>query len=65
MGKGSTRRPAQIPQDQYASNYDRTFGKGKHPEPTLGTLFDPADHVAWINTVVDVPGATNDISPDE
>lgn len=33
MGKGSTPRPFEVPQDQYRDNWERTFGSKKPAQP--------------------------------
>ena len=33
MGKGSNPRPFEIPQDQFLSNWEKTFGRKSKPEP--------------------------------
>ena len=33
MGKGSNPRPFEIPQEEFLSNWEQTFGRKSKPEP--------------------------------
>jgi hypothetical protein len=35
MGKGSNPRPFEIPQEEFLSNWERTFGRKNKPEPAV------------------------------
>jgi hypothetical protein len=37
MGKGSNPRPFEIPQEQFLSNWERTFGRKSKTEPESET----------------------------
>ena len=79
MGKGSNRRPATVSPDQYASNYERTFGKARQNMEQIvaeldrrGEIPQPGDiivHAGDDGLVVYnskwaiVPRGTTDISP--
>lgn len=38
MGKGSARRPRQVPLDKFEENFDRIFGKKKKQKEALDEL---------------------------
>jgi hypothetical protein len=37
MSKGSNPRPFEVPQEQFLSNWERTFGRKTKPEPESET----------------------------